>query len=379
MSDAVTPFGRFVRQRRLALGLNQKSLAKSCGMTQTHFSSLEIKGRKLVSDELLQKLAVALQCEIGELQAHLPTIELPQPTTDLGHRIRSAREALGLSIAQLAKKAGMSEKTVWRFEFGIAWYLSLRSALKLAVALEQPLAVFTEYLPPDKVVSRSALGQTIRQCRISKGISARELSRRLDLCAQAMSAIESGKTPLSGTTDTLENIRAVLGLPEAELRQLVPPRKLKQVKRPNALAQFMTDQRLSLDLRQKGMAAKIGIQPCVISQIETGRLMPGRKLRDKIMKAFGVTTIPGVVTSVDPGLVVVKGGPVGSNVDTSSPPMWSTDELEQWAATLFHSRSEMDRIARKLLLLILDKKRSGYQIILRHPASGQEIELEFLF
>lgn len=66
---------QFVRERRQALGLSQKELANAVGVTSAFISQVESgrRGRK-ASDALIEKLAVALKSDVGEIRKASPRL-----------------------------------------------------------------------------------------------------------------------------------------------------------------------------------------------------------------------------------------------------------------------------------------------------------------
>ena len=62
MSD----IGHGIKVRRVMLKLNQSELARAIGIKQAYMSQLE-NGERPLSDELLQKIAVALRCKPEDL------------------------------------------------------------------------------------------------------------------------------------------------------------------------------------------------------------------------------------------------------------------------------------------------------------------------
>jgi transcriptional regulator with XRE-family HTH domain len=62
MSD----IGHGIKVRRVMLKLNQSELARAIGIKQAYMSQLE-NGERPLSDELLQKIAVALRCKLEDL------------------------------------------------------------------------------------------------------------------------------------------------------------------------------------------------------------------------------------------------------------------------------------------------------------------------
>ena len=62
MSD----IGHGIKVRRVMLKLNQSELARAIGIKQAYMSQLE-NGERPLSNELLQKIAVALRCKPEDL------------------------------------------------------------------------------------------------------------------------------------------------------------------------------------------------------------------------------------------------------------------------------------------------------------------------
>jgi transcriptional regulator with XRE-family HTH domain len=71
-----------------------------------------------------------------------------QPIPQLGPRIRRAREARGLTIQELASRAGTSYQSIWRIEHGIQKDPSIALvrgiARALGVGVDYLISMFTE-------------------------------------------------------------------------------------------------------------------------------------------------------------------------------------------------------------------------------------------
>lgn len=101
--------GDRLRLAREARGLSLAALGKMCGLSTTYLSEIE-RGESRPAIQTLRRLSEALQVS-------LPTL-LEGTNNELGNRIKSLRETLGLSRAELAKKAGLSLSMITQLENG---------------------------------------------------------------------------------------------------------------------------------------------------------------------------------------------------------------------------------------------------------------------
>lgn len=65
-SQARTTFAKNLKQRRIALGLSQESLASLSGLHRTYVSSVE-RGERNISIDNIDRLATALACTPAQL------------------------------------------------------------------------------------------------------------------------------------------------------------------------------------------------------------------------------------------------------------------------------------------------------------------------
>jgi transcriptional regulator with XRE-family HTH domain len=97
--------GDQLRGRRLALGLSQEQLARRSGVCTATIYCYECARANPIKGWYLKALAAALS---------RPAAARSRDMT--GDQLRSARVALGLSKKQLAKRLGVCERTIQRYE-----------------------------------------------------------------------------------------------------------------------------------------------------------------------------------------------------------------------------------------------------------------------
>lgn len=106
-----------IREHRLAAGLTLEQLAGKIGTTNQQVQRLETGARKL-SEEWMVGLAEALGVPVQDL---LSTSKgggdrKAADETTIGGRLRSAREAAGISQADIARKLGISRAAISQWE-----------------------------------------------------------------------------------------------------------------------------------------------------------------------------------------------------------------------------------------------------------------------
>ena len=107
--------GRRVAAARRARRWNQDRLARRAGVSRAAIVRVE-RGGGVRADTVL-RIAAALDLEVRELAPAWPEWDVLGP----GHgvRTRARRRALGLSLAEVAAAAGVSEATLSRYERGV--------------------------------------------------------------------------------------------------------------------------------------------------------------------------------------------------------------------------------------------------------------------
>ena len=118
MAAAAAAVGARLRAERAARGLSQAELARRCGAARTYVVAVE-RGQHEPSIDLLRRFAAALGCPVRELIWRLVGEPFADPAAPLAARVRLRREALGLSAAQVALRAGTTRATVSQIETGV--------------------------------------------------------------------------------------------------------------------------------------------------------------------------------------------------------------------------------------------------------------------
>ncbi len=131
-----------LRQLRKARGLTASELAARAGLPTSYVARLESGQIRDPRVSTVRKLAKVLWVTMGNMLDETYTAEPHVVERDydkvLGVRLRGLREAEGLSVRALAKRAGVGWTTINRIELGKA-VPQLRTVEKLAQALRVPL------------------------------------------------------------------------------------------------------------------------------------------------------------------------------------------------------------------------------------------------
>ena len=122
MNSVPPGVGERVSELRKARRWSQARLAVKSGVSRASIYRIEA-GRAPLADTLF-RLAHAFDLPIGDLVPSWPEWE-PVAAAGIGVRTRQRRRALGISVAELALAAGVSEAALSRHERGIGWSPSL--------------------------------------------------------------------------------------------------------------------------------------------------------------------------------------------------------------------------------------------------------------
>lgn len=126
-----------IRQLRKALNMTQQELADKIGVKRSTISLYEI-GRNepigAIVNIICEKLNVSeIWLRTGEGEMFMRTMELKKEIVSA--RIQSRRKELNLTLAEVAKRCGLSEPTVWRLESGDIKSLKMKNLDVIAQAL----------------------------------------------------------------------------------------------------------------------------------------------------------------------------------------------------------------------------------------------------
>lgn len=187
--------GKKVRQAREQRGLSLTNLAGLAKISVSYLSEVE-NGRKSPSLQVLQRLAEALNLETAALFT-----DGLKGRISPGQRIRLLRTEEGLTLAQLAKKAGIGASylsEIEREQVSPAPATLNRIAEALGTGVGQILGPL------------AGLGVRLRQAREDLGYSQAELAERAAVSPGLVGQIERGEVQPSLLT--LDNLAAALGV-----------------------------------------------------------------------------------------------------------------------------------------------------------------------
>ncbi len=109
-------FGKFIRARRLFLGLSYEEFAARLSMKLPEARAIENDGRKSVGIQRVEILAKALELEIKDLMIFVDEKVTSDP---LGNLIRSKRQEKFMRLEDLALAIGVKKQFMFQIESGI--------------------------------------------------------------------------------------------------------------------------------------------------------------------------------------------------------------------------------------------------------------------
>ena len=118
--------GRKVRQLRTGRGMTQAALAKAAGTHQSAIAMMEKGSRRPPGRELIEKLAVALDCKSELIFATMSAdqrrgrpSERKADQAKIGRRFRVQRESFNLTQAELARRMDVDWQAISAIERGV--------------------------------------------------------------------------------------------------------------------------------------------------------------------------------------------------------------------------------------------------------------------
>jgi len=286
MTPSKTTLGKFLRARRLELGLRQVQVAEELGWSQSGYSNFEVGLSRFLDINQAEQLAKVLQCDPETLKV-LGKNPAKEPETELGKFIRKRREELKLTREQLAKRLKIKVRYVSELELK-SRKIRLKSCVNLATALECDAILLRPYVYHSwhQTKLQTAVGQFIRSKRQEQMLSQRQVAKMLGFSPQHVSNIENGKTSLSDSQKLLERLAEILKFDLSELNGLIPNKGRRVRREEKSLGAFLTGRRLELNLSQKALAGKASISVRYYNMIECGRsLTPSFKILRKLAVA----------------------------------------------------------------------------------------------
>ena len=281
-----TLVGRALRDLREQRGLTRRQLAEQSGLNSQVIVNYEIKGIQ-PSPEKLSALARALRAPPGELRALLMPRGVRKRASPFGQLLRQARLARGLSQHELAQRVGLSPKNLQSYETTRHCPSSQRAPQlvgRLAAALDLDPELLERRLSMPRHLPPTALGRRLRELRIDRGLSQRQLAARSGNTQGGVGRYERGDSYPGSSS--LSALAAALGVAEAELARLLPLLSVER-ERPR-FAQELRRRRAERGFSQVELAGCAGIHALSIGLYETGRTVPSPGAVAALAKALEV-------------------------------------------------------------------------------------------
>lgn len=201
---AQTAIGYLIRSCRLALRFSQSQLSEKVGCSGATIDQLE-RGK---TKHLTAKVAIGLQVALGIRWAmlepflqrrHLGRNQSPS-TSQLGNVIRARRLVLGLSLHEVADRAGCTHQALSLIELGRLLLNSKWNMLsRLARALDMNEAELRELCVPRKMkrLRTTTALQFLTARRLDLGLRQEDLAHFAGISKNTVTLVETGKLKLS--------------------------------------------------------------------------------------------------------------------------------------------------------------------------------------
>ncbi|BCV23812.1 helix-turn-helix domain-containing protein [Gelria sp. Kuro-4] len=192
--------------------------------------------------------------------------------TVCGRKLKAAREARGLSLSALAAAARVSSSYLSEVEHG-------RKSPSLPVL--RRLAAALNLAPADLIAAEArdtalAPGERVRLLREEKGLTLSALAEKAGITTSYLSEIERGQAGPALTT--LERLAQALG---TTLAQLWGPLA--------GLGLRLRELREERGLSQAELAARAGVSPGLVGQVERGEVQPSLATLEGLAAGLGVS------------------------------------------------------------------------------------------
>ena len=282
-----SPFGRVLRELRERRGLTQQQLAARSGCTAHVISHYEI-ARTHPNPENLDAIAAALGVPPHQLSALAAERSPARQSTAFGRLIREARIARGLTLQELAREAGVPERTLANYETRNIHpqerHLS-RVVASFARALDLAPAEIEESLSrPRPARVPTDFGHRLRQLRVDRGLTQEQLGARCGCSMYVISHYETGKA--YPNPSLLPVLARVLDVEAGELARVLP--LLRTGKASTPFAKELRRLRSQHGWTQGELARRAGVRRSSISSYEAASKRPSAPALAAFARALGV-------------------------------------------------------------------------------------------
>gem|GEM_PF-5102456 len=297
-----TKLGMFIRQRRLALGMFSKDLAKKVGLGASVIVHYELAGNhidgSMMSLKLRRKFAKALKCSLKEFEALLPKRrryfrKVYDPGT-LSSLLYNRRVRLNIDQQEIISMHGISGYS--KFESGKSKAISLSQAKILSKMMGIPIKKFHPFIryPHTKnlTANESSLGGFIREKRMGLHMSQQELADKIGVTRASVSLMEIGNELKGHNPKRLSALAKALKVNMAELTSLVVYTDIRNPysvipRKADTLGEFVTMERQKLRLTQIAFANLCGLPAYSISPLERNELKVTNLIISKLTAGLG--------------------------------------------------------------------------------------------
>lgn len=188
--------------------------------------------------------------------------------TELGEFLRSRRFELGLTQAEVARRWGMSQKSLSALELGQRQYLTPQQVRTLAAALRSIAARLQVLIPQMRGSEpKTEFGKFVRLRREELGLTQAGLAIRLKVRPESIYCLERQHGILESTVPRLAK---ALELPSATFEEYVTRPKEKPAS--SGMGELVRSRRKKLGLSQGQLAKKLRRTRQEVSSIELGKV-----------------------------------------------------------------------------------------------------------
>lgn len=292
MVTTLSELGNALRTYRVRVGLSQRLVAQALKCSQARLSSLERGETRNLTERDLRCLAVLFKISAHRLRRLIPPpAPLLPPLTPLARLLRARREALGLSRAELAARAGTNAMYLGTLERD-ARVIRYDTMFGLAKALGLDTRVLAPFVVSPAGKPGSALGLAIRQRRQDLCLSARMVGRLAGVSKTLVLAIEAGRVNLGRgrrSARTMQGLARALSLDPTALAALRPPLSGRASTPPaTTVGGYVARQRMKRRWSQEDLARRVGLAAATICWIERNRTCPRVSTLDRLAKALDI-------------------------------------------------------------------------------------------
>ncbi len=190
----------------------------------------------------------------------------------IGNRIRSFRQERGLTLGQLAQKAGISASYLSTIERGLK-----KPSIPVLRQISEALHVSPALLVRSE--EEKFTGEKLRFLREGRGLTIEELAEISELSVSLIEKFE--KTEALPDYEQLERLAAALNI--------TPSCFVEESHYKTNIGARLKQLRESQGITVTSLAAKAGVSPGLISQIEGNYTIPSLDTLEKISATMGIT------------------------------------------------------------------------------------------